>query len=202
MSIHHKATGFVFKKEDRLEADRVFSVFTREFGRLEIFGKGIRKIASKLKGGMEIFRIAEIEFVQGKTKKTLTDAAAMEKFKTIAQSPEKMEIAAGICGLVEDFIKGEQKDEVVFGLLQETFAILEAEEARQLIYFYFFWNFVSLLGYAPDLSRISPDTAGLIRVIKNRNWPHLAALETRASTQKSLKEISGNYHYYLLGHTR
>ena len=44
MTVHYKTEGFVFKSVDRLEADRVFSVFTVDFGRIEVFGKSIRKI--------------------------------------------------------------------------------------------------------------------------------------------------------------
>ncbi len=153
MAVHHKAIGFVFKKEDRLEADRVFSVFTKEFGRLEIFGKGIRKIASKLKGSMELFRLAELEFVQGKHKKTLTDAVSRQHFGNIFSSPEKTEIARGMTELLDGFIKGEQKDEYVLGLVIDTFTKLDTYPARKLIYYYFFWNFISLLGYAPELSK-------------------------------------------------
>ncbi len=152
MAQHYTATGFVFKKEDWLEADRVFSVFTKEFGRLEVFGKAIRKIASKLKGGIEIFHVCQLEFVQGKTKKTLTDALALQTFKTIPTSPEKAEIAYRIASLLEQFIKGEQKDEHILELITDAFVKLNNSPARQLVHLYFFWNFVAVLGYGPQVT--------------------------------------------------
>ena len=60
MAVHYKTKGFILKKEDRLESDRIFTVFTYDFGRIEIFGKAIRRIASKLKGGIDIFSLSEI----------------------------------------------------------------------------------------------------------------------------------------------
>lgn len=157
MTLHYKTEGFVFKKEDRLEADRVFSVFTKDFGRIEIFGKAIRKITSKLKGGIEIFSLSEIEFIQGKNKKTLTDTLFIERFKNIQEVPEKFEVANRISKLVDNFIKGEEQDQVIFYLLNETFSKLNncslSNTQCSLIYYYFFWNFVSVLGYGPEISK-------------------------------------------------
>ena len=148
--------AFVFKKQDRAEADRVFSVFTRDFGKTEVFGKSIRAIASKLRGGMDIFYVSDIEFIQGKTKKTLTDAIALEKFSDIAKTPEKLEIAGKACGLLEDFIRGQECDPKIWDLVLDFFKKLDTLQLYnftnfQLVSDYFFWNFISALGYAPQL---------------------------------------------------
>ena len=74
MFLNYRTKGFIFKKEDRGEADQLFTIYTKDFGKLEILGKAIRKISSKLRSGAETFYLSEIEFIQGKTYKTLTDA--------------------------------------------------------------------------------------------------------------------------------
>ncbi len=153
MTVHYKTQGFIFKKEDRVEADRIFSFFTKDFGRLEIFGKSIRKIASKLRGGVELFYVCDIEFIQGKHKKTLTDAVIIKKFSNIEKNPEKLEVAYRICDVVNNFILGQEKDEKILDLLVESFEKLNDTPHCLLMYYYFFWNFVSLLGYAPQLSK-------------------------------------------------
>ena len=81
MTLRYKTEGFVFKKEDNLDSNRIFSIFTKDFGKVEVLGRGIRKINSKLKGGIGLFSLSDIEFVQGKIRKTLTDAVFLEKFK-------------------------------------------------------------------------------------------------------------------------
>lgn len=155
MTVHYKTQGFIFKKEDRLEADRVFSIFTKDFGRIEVLGKAIRKITSKLRGGIEIFSFSEIEFIQGKNRKTLTDASFIEKFENIYEIPEKFWVANKISNLVDDFIRGEEKDYRVSNLLRDIFIKLGNHLLPtvyySLIYYYFFWNFISDLGYKPEL---------------------------------------------------
>jgi len=83
MAIHYRTCGFVIKKDNIGEFDRIFTVFSQDFGKIKILGKAIRKIASKLKSGIEIISLSEIEFIQGKTHKTLTDAIILEKFDNI-----------------------------------------------------------------------------------------------------------------------
>lgn len=155
MTVHYKTRGLVFKKEDRHDADRIFSVFTREFGRVEIFAKAIRKINSKLKGGTEIFSLSELEFIQGKNRKTLIDAVFVEKFKNITANPEKIEVAQRICGILDDVIRGPQADGNIWDLVVEMFAKLDscAPASNRFLYYYFFWNFAALLGYKPELSK-------------------------------------------------
>ena len=151
MTTHYRTQGLVFKKEDRLDSDRVFSVFTKDFGRVEVVGKAIRKISSKLKGGIEIFSLSDIEFIQGKNKKTLTDATAREKFRAMYQSPVKMQVAYAISETLDRFIKGQQEDESVFTFIEDVFKKLERCSSPAMLYYYFFWNFMSVLGYGVEV---------------------------------------------------
>lgn len=155
MTLKYKTRGFIFKKNDVGDSDRVFSIFTDDFGRLDIFAKAIRKITSKLRGGIDSFFISEIEFVQGKNKKTLTDALAIKKFGSIYQDLETFKIAGRIGGVLDDFIKGEQADKEIFTLLNEVMEKLNGQEPivkyQPLIFYYFLWSFLSLQGYHSEV---------------------------------------------------
>lgn len=155
MAVHYRTLGFVLAKEDVREADQVFSVFTEDFGKIKLLGKAIRKIKSKLRSGIDLFYLSEIEFIQGRNYKTLTDAAVVEKHKNIRDNLQIMEIAEKISKAADTLIKGQEKDERIFELLKETFKELNNYQlpatSYQLLYFYFFWTLVSLLGYQMDL---------------------------------------------------
>lgn len=196
MAVKYATQAFVFKKEDRMDADRMFSVFTKDFGKLEIFGKAVRKIDSKLRGGIEMFSFCEIEFIQGKNKKTLTDAISRKRFAGICQDPAKYTIALGICNLVNACIHGEEKDERIFNLLEDVFLKLHSGKARWLIYYYFFWNFISLLGYKPEITNmeIPEDTANILQLITRKDWPALEALTIPPATQKIFQKVSDAYY--------
>jgi len=151
MFIHHRSQGLIIKKEDRGEADQLFTVYTKDFGKLEILAKSIRKISSKLRQGAEIFYLSEIEFIQGKGYKTLTDASPIEKFKNLRQDLNRLKIAHLVAEVLDDFIKGPEIDERIWNLTVPIFRKINdpkfPAKNLQFVYRYFLFNFVSFLGY-------------------------------------------------------
>jgi len=159
MFVHYRTQGVILKKEDRGEADQLFTIYTKDFGKLEILGKAIRKITSKLRSGADIFYFSEIEFIQGKNQKTLTDAILINKFKNISTNLGKFETADKISEVLNELIKRNEPDERIWHLLIESFNRLNASYELQVIsfkiYYYFFWNFLRYLGYQPELYNCS-----------------------------------------------
>jgi len=187
MFVHHRTSGFILKKVDRREAGQLLMIYTKDFGKLEILAKAVRKISSKLRSGAEIFYLSEIEFIQGKTNKTLTDAILIEKFENLRKDLKKIKIAHKIVEVFDILIQGQEKDENLWSLLNETFDKLNNQQltinnqqlpepqrrAKRtsfsslphlklrwvkkriyplcLLYYYFFWNLLSILGYRPEL---------------------------------------------------
>ncbi|MFA6190520.1 MAG: DNA repair protein RecO [Candidatus Staskawiczbacteria bacterium] len=156
MTTKYKTQAIIFEKNNINEFDRIFSVFTNSFGKLDIFAKAIRKIPSKLRSGIDTFFLSEIEFVQGKSKKTLTDAVAIERFNNIFSDIEKLKVATNIREVLNKFIKGEERDSILFDLLIDSFYRLNSDNLKRekcnLVYYYFLWNTLSILGYHPEVN--------------------------------------------------
>jgi DNA repair protein RecO (recombination protein O) len=165
MFIHYRTQGIIIKKEAQGEVDQLFTIYTKDFGKLEILGKAIRKISSKLRSGAELFYLSEIEFIQGKTYKTLTDAILIEKFENLRNDLKKLSIAYKISEVFDSLIKGQEPDETIWKLLNETFDRLNHWKIEnslkienwklEIIYYYFLWNLFSILGYQPELYQCS-----------------------------------------------
>lgn len=155
MFVHYRTQGLIFKKDDRGETDQLFTIYTKDFGELEILGKAIRKISSKLRSGAELFYLAEIEFIQGKTQKTLTDTILINKFENLRKDLKRLRIAYRISEVLNSLVRGQEPDEKLWRLLNEVFEKLNNQQLtinnQQLLYYYFFWNLLSVLGYTPEL---------------------------------------------------
>ncbi len=200
MFIHYRTQGFIFKKEDRAETDQLFTIYTKDFGKLEILGKAIRKIASKLRSGAEVFYLSEIEFIQGKTYKTLTDAVLIEKFENIRKDLKRLKVAYEISETLDSLIKGQEPDEKIWQLIKETFGKLNLLKKIEIIPYYFFWNLISLLGYHPEIKnctiqgkKINCDIIKIIKVILRKEWQILSRLKLEPNHLKLLKNISKWY---------
>jgi len=153
MFTHYRTRGLVLKKEDKFEADRIFTIFTSDFGRIKAKGKAIRKINSKLRGGIDDFYLSEIEFIQGRKFKTLIDTCVLERFGSIRNDFRKLKTAFTTCEVLDNFLKFEEQDEKIWQLLLETFKNIHYQRSSKswLVFNYFMWRFFSLLGYNPEL---------------------------------------------------
>ena len=155
MFIHYRTRGFVIKKIDRGEADQVFVIFTKDFGRLRLLARAARKIKSKLRGGLKLFSLSEIEFIQGKTYKTLTDAQTVKNFDRVSKSLIRLKTACKIGEILNSLVKEEERDENIWNLIGETFKKLNDDPLKAiqapLVYYYFFWNLIDLIGYRPSV---------------------------------------------------
>ena len=152
-----RTKGFFLEKKEYSADSRIFNVFTKDFGIIHIFGKAIRKIKSKLRAGTEIFSLSEIEFIQGKIYKTLTDVVLIDKFKNLKTDSDKLQVALRISKDINNLVHEEEKDNKIWQLLEETFQRLNTWKFKvgswklEIIYHYFFWNLISILGYKPEL---------------------------------------------------
>lgn len=151
MAVYYKTLGFVLKSEERGEANQLFTVFTEKFGKIKILARGIRKIKSKLRSNFQIFSLCEIEFIQGKSYKTLTDTVVIDNFSEINKDLEKLKITYHISKTLDDLIKGQEPDEKIWRLLRETLDRLSEDEKTGTIYYYFLWRILGKLGYKPEL---------------------------------------------------
>lgn len=204
MAVHYRTQGIIAKKADRGEADQLLTIYTRDFGKLKILGKAVRKIKSKLRGGADLFYLSEIEFIQGKNQKTLTDTVLIDGFFNIRRDLERLATAYRVADAMDDLVPAEQKDEPVWQLVSEVFYKLNNRSLvlkhSALLYYYFFWNLLCLLGYEPELradslcgKRIDTDLAKILKIIIKKDWRILARLKTEDRHIKLLKEAAEWY---------
>ena len=155
MFIHYQSSGFVLEKKDIREADRIFTFYTKEFGKLKFLAKGARKIKSKLRGGLKLFAFSEIEFIQGKGYKTLTDSVIKNELAGISGSLIKLKTAHKIAEVLNNLIKEEDSDKKIWELLKNTLEELNNCQSKtgtcRLIYYYFFWNLIDFMGIKPSI---------------------------------------------------
>ena len=156
MFLNHRTEGFILKKENSGEASQIILVYTKNFGKIEVLAKAIRKLNSKLKSSTQVFYLSEIEFVQGKAQKTLTDALSIEKFPGIRKDILKLRLAYNFSRIFCELVKNQEADRNLWQLLNDFFSVLNLESLTLskalLFYYFFFWNLLDLLGYRPELN--------------------------------------------------
>jgi len=144
---HYKTQGIILKRQDQGEANRIFTVFTKEYGKLTMFAASERKITSKLRGGLELFSLSYLEFVQGKQKKVLVEAVPLEQHFSIRQDFARLKVAFKIADLLEQMIIGQEKDEKIWESLQHSLSRVDQGAPPQMVYRLFSDSVFMTLGY-------------------------------------------------------
>lgn len=82
MSYHIYTTkGLVLSERPLREADRVYSILTRDLGLVRATATGVRKSTSKLRGSLEPVAFANVSLVRGKEYWRITSAQAHVRVK-------------------------------------------------------------------------------------------------------------------------
>lgn len=79
------------------EADKILTLLTQDKGKLSVIAKGVRKPKSKLAGGIELFTINDITYIEGKSDlKTLVSARVHEHYSNIVKNLATVQAAYDI----------------------------------------------------------------------------------------------------------
>jgi len=117
--------GIILKKIDIGEADAVFSIYTRNFGKIVARAQGVKKEEAKLKGHLETFNLSVIQFVLGKNGARLTSASLLNPWQAIRFDFDKSVAALRITEMFDRHCFQNDRDEPLWNLLLESFTLLE-----------------------------------------------------------------------------
>ena len=153
----YKTVGIVLNQKNFFEADRLLTVFTKDFGRLRLLAKSVRKLNSRKRGHLELFSQVKIVCAKGKNLDLITEAETVNNFSTLRRNLNRVRIAYLLCELINDLTAENQEHEDVYNLLWLYLAQLNSPAAPKNLIFNFEKSLLELLGFGlpNSLSRTS-----------------------------------------------
>jgi DNA repair protein RecO (recombination protein O) len=156
--------GIVLARTDFGEADRILTLLTPDNGKLRLMAKGVRRIKSKLAGGIELFSVSDITFMKGRGDMgTLISARLNKHFGTIVKDIERTMLGYELIKQLNKATEDEPEPEY-FELLQQAFAALDDPALNlDLIRVWFEAQLLRLSGHTPNLQteasgeKLTPD---------------------------------------------
>jgi len=153
-------TGIILRRTDYGEADRIISLLTPKHGKLSLTAKGVRKVKSKLAGGIELFSVSQISFLApraGSEIGTLISARLVTHYHHIVEDIDRTMLGYDLIKQLDKATEDNPEPEY-FELLQQAFEALNTREVeRNLIQIWFAAQLLRLGGHTPNLQT---DTAG------------------------------------------
>lgn len=175
----YKSEGIVIKRRNFGEADRIVTVFTEKFGKIQLKAIGVRKITSRRSSHIELLNLSKITFYKGKNLPILTEAETINNFKEIKNELKKIGVAYHICELIDSLCPENQENDQVFKLLEDILKkISEGNEAKDLVN-NFEIELLSILGFYNFLDGKTDNTSQVIEFILEKKlkarqiMPHL-----------------------------
>jgi DNA repair protein RecO (recombination protein O) len=121
----YKAEGVVLGRRNLGEADRILTLFTREFGRLQAKAKAVRKTTSRLAGRLEPFTHASFLLARGKAVDVVAQVEVVEGHGQLRADLRRLGYAWLVAELVVQLVPEGEPHPEVFRLLVETLRLLE-----------------------------------------------------------------------------
>lgn len=145
-------TAIVLARTNYGEADRILTTITPDYGRLRLMARGVRRVQSKLAGGIELFSVSEITFLRGRGDlNTLISARLSKYYGNIVKDLQRVQLGYDLIRLLNKTIEDEAEPEY-FELIEHTFQALDDMSISEaLIRTWFAAQLIRLGGHMPNL---------------------------------------------------
>lgn len=177
----YKTQGIILKHIDLGENSRLFTIYTKDFGKISVRARAVKKPTSKLAGHLEPLTLSQLVIASGKFLDIIIDALAINNFRGLRSSLQGLAVAIYACELVDKLTGERVPDERVFDLLVDS---LE----KQTPPFYFGLRLLVLLGFAPEEELARKDIKHLKEVF---NYYLQFAPEQNIRSEGFLREVIG-----------
>lgn len=149
------ANGLILMHQDFREADRLVTVYTKEYGKLKLLARGVRKVSSKLAGSLEPYSRSRLHIVRGRQYDTVAASDVERIYYGIMEDLKRTYLAGYFASVIEFAIPNSVRDENIYSLIEQTFSTLEHKFTtpvqRMKLVWFFVWQLLGYLGYAPEL---------------------------------------------------
>lgn len=145
-------TGIILSRTDYGEADRILTLLTPNYGKLRLMARGVRRVKSKLAGGIELFSISDITFIRGRGELgTLVSTRLIKHYGHIVQDLNRTMLAYDLIKQLNR-ITEDEAEAAYFDLLQGVFAALDDPRVTpELTKSWFLAQLLAMGGHRPNL---------------------------------------------------
>lgn len=156
-SRQYRTHGLILRRRDYRDADRILTVFTPNYGKLELIAKGVRKTTSRKAGHLELFAHCSLLVAQARTWDIITEAVTVESFSGLRMDLDKIARAGYLCELVDCFTESEDENQLLWDLLLVTLSELDVAPTDDgfftlaLLQHWFELHLLTLTGFQPQL---------------------------------------------------
>jgi DNA repair protein RecO (recombination protein O) len=152
-----KTEAIVLKSLKFGDTSKIVTLYTKDYGKIKVIAKGIRKPKSRLAGTLETFFHIQIVFYKKLTTEIylLSQAEIIKPFQKLTKDLSRYAFASGALELLDKLITGEEPNPKLFELTLDTLSFMEScpQKSLEKSFWFYVLNLADILGYKPKFDR-------------------------------------------------
>jgi DNA repair protein RecO (recombination protein O) len=149
-----KTEGIVLRSLKYGDSSNIFTLYTRDFGKIKLLAKGIKRRKSRTPP-LRYFSLSEIVFYKREKSELhlLSSGETLKSFSGLSKNLNRFSWASAMTELLDQLITGEELNQRIFNLSLKTLSRMESVDESDLekIFWGFALKLFSNLGYKPKL---------------------------------------------------
>jgi DNA repair protein RecO (recombination protein O) len=147
----YRTDAIILRRRNSGEADRLLTVFTPRYGKLQLMAKGARKITSRKAGHIELFMLTDMQVARSRSWDIISQAVTVESYRAVREDLDKTSQAYYLAELIDRFTEENDPNQPLFELLALTLARLSHVDDPYITLRYFELHMLGLVGFQPQL---------------------------------------------------
>ncbi len=143
--------AIVLRRSDLGEADRLLTLFSKEFGKLRAVAKGARKPQSRKTGHVELFMRSRFLLAEGRDLPIVTQAELVEAYAPLRADLVRATYAAYACELLDRFTSDNDRHSDMYELLSQALGWFAGNADLLLAARVYELRLLDMAGYRPQL---------------------------------------------------
>jgi len=146
------STPAIVLRQRRLgDADKILTLYTARFGKLDAVAKGVRRTGSRMAGHVEPLTQANVQLARGKSLDVLTQVEAIESFQAIRDDLDRLSRGLYVAELLDKITEPREEHYDLYSLLLDTLRRIEARDDFDTPVRFYEMGLLDTLGYRPEL---------------------------------------------------
>ena len=164
----YSSEAIILARKNYSEADRIIVIYSKDYGKLSLIAKSVRKTKSRKRGSIEVFSHIRFSAARTKSLDILTEAEIISSFPLIRKNLKKVAVAYYFTEVIGRLTKEGEKNERLFSLLLKYIHALRKTTTLKKLKEGFVKEAVIMLGYWPK-ERPVKNLDTLLEEITERN---------------------------------
>lgn len=125
MSVDYRTEAIVFRSWKSKEYDRVYSIFSREHGKLRVVGVGIRKPQAKLASGLEPFTRSDVFLIKCRGLDRVKGTIVVDQYESLKNNLDFLLDGRRAVDVLEKILPDGEPNARIFDILKEYLQFID-----------------------------------------------------------------------------